>query len=241
MSEDSTGGTSYGVPIAIIIAGALVALAVYFGGSAPAVAPTKSPTADAGEVNNGAPQVPSVGDMRPVSKDDHVKGATNPKIVVVEYSDTECPFCKQFHSTLQQLIQEYPNDVQWVYRYFPLEQLHQQAFKEAVAVECAAEQGKFWEFLDLVYKTTPSNDGLDLGTLPALAKQAGVANASQFESCRNSGKYDDKIKADIEDAKVAGGRGTPYSVIIGPDGTKEPLSGALPYSSVKAAVDKYLK
>lgn len=239
--SDSSTGTSFGVPIAIVIAGGLIALSVYFGGSSPAVAPTMAPTAAGAPAGNAAPQDPPVGDMRPISQVDHARGATNPKVAIVEYSDTECPFCKQFHSTMQQVIEEYPNDVQWVYRHFPLEQLHQQSFAESVAVECAAEQGKFWEFLDLVYKTTPSNDGLDLSTLPVLAEQAGVANAGQFEDCLDSGKFDDKINADIKDAQAAGGRGTPYSVIIAADGTKEPLSGAQPYSAVKAAVDKYLK
>jgi protein-disulfide isomerase len=137
-------------------------------------------------------------------------------------------------------MQEYPNDVRWVYRHFPLEQLHAQAPKEAEATECAGEQGKFWEMTDLIYELTPSNDGLDLAQLPIFAQQAGVPNIPQFEQCLSSGKYADKVAADLADATAAGGQGTPYSVLIGPDGTKVPVSGAQPYASVKAAVEQLL-
>jgi protein-disulfide isomerase len=138
---------------------------------------------------------------------------------------------------MQQLVKEYPNDVRWVYRHFPLPQLHQQAPKESEAVECADEQGKGWEMIDKIYEITPSNDGLDLTTLPELARQVGVANIATFTTCLESGKYKNRVDADVADAQSAGGRGTPYSVLITADGQKIPISGAQPYASVKAMVD----
>lgn len=229
-----------GVPVAIVVAGALIAGALYFGGGGtPAPAGVgDEPVAfvdDEAQVTGAV-----VGDMRPVTDEDHIRGAANAKVTVVEYSDMECPFCKRFHPTMQQLVDEYPDDVRWVYRHFPLEQLHSQAQKEAEATECAAEQGKFWEMTDLIYEITPSNDGLDLDQLPVFAGQAGVPNIQQFKECLESGKYTDKVEADLADATAAGGQGTPYSVIIGPDGSKLPLSGAQPYASVKAAVERLL-
>lgn len=245
MSETETSNTSkngaLGVPVAIVIAGGLIALAIYYGGGTglkAQVAGDVQPVATNPPLQ--APPAPAIGDIRPVTADDYVRGPMDAKVTVIEYSDLECPFCKRFHPTMQQLVKEYPNDVRWVYRHFPLEQLHQQAPKESEAVECAKEQGKGWEMIDKIYEVTTSNDGLDMATLPTLARGLGVTNIPQFEACLESGKYKSRVDDDIADAQAAGGRGTPYSVVIGPDGQKAPISGAQPYASVKAAVDQYL-
>lgn len=241
--QGSSQKSMVGIPVAIVIAGALVAVAVYFGGNRAPTVP--APAGGEGQdvvVNEGAgePAKPAVGEMREVSDKDHIRGASNAKVTIVEYSDLECPFCKRFHLTMQQVIKEYPNDVRWVYRHFPLEMLHSKAKKEAEATECASEQGKFWEMTDKILEVTPSNNGLDLDTLPDLARQVGVVNISQFESCLESGKYAERIEEDLADAEAAGGRGTPYSVVIGPDGAKTPLSGAQPFEAVKAAIEELL-
>lgn len=234
------GATSFlGVPVAIVIAGGLVAAAIFFGGKAPAKEPAAGGFGEEAEGQAGIAGA-AVGDFRPVDETDHARGAVNARVTVIEYSDLECPFCKRFHPTMQQLVREYPEDVRWVYRHFPLAQLHSQASKEAEATECAGEQGKFWELLDKILEVTPSNNGLDLTTLPDLAAQAGVANIPQFQTCLETGKYADRVAEDLADAEAAGGQGTPYSVVIGPAGEKEPLSGAQPYEAVKAAVEKYL-
>lgn len=100
--------------------------------------------------------------VRPVQKDEPFRGNASAKITIVEYSDMECPFCKQFHNTMQQVMAAHEKDVKWVYRHFPLDSLHQQARAEANMAECANEQGKFWEFTDSVFKVTPANDGMDI-------------------------------------------------------------------------------
>ncbi len=239
MNDTTKTTNSLGVPIAIVIAGGLIALAVYYGGNSPAskVAGNEAvPT----PVEMVAPTPPPIGDIRPISADDYVRGPADAKVTIIEYSDLECPFCKRFHPTMQQLVKEYPTNVRWVYRHFPLPQLHQQAPKESEAVECAQEQGKGWEMIDKIYEVTTSNDGLDLATLPTLAGQIGVRNIAQFNTCLESGKYKAQVDADVADAESAGGRGTPYSVLLGPNGEKVPISGAQPYASVKAIVDRYL-
>lgn len=241
-STNSTKNSSLGVPVAIVVAGGLIALALYLGGGVGKATGKVAGSAGTGATNPPAQPAPavSIGDIRPVTADDHVRGPATAKVTVIEYSDLECPFCKRFHPTMQQLVAEYPNDVRWVYRHFPLEKLHQQAPKESEAVECASEQGKGWEMIDKIYEVTPSNDGLDLDTLPTLAREAGVANVAQFEACVESGKYKGRVDDDVADAQSAGGQGTPYSVVLGPNGEKAPISGAQPYASVKAAVDKFL-
>lgn len=233
-----------GIPPAIIIAGGLIAAALYFSGSkAPAQQVASGQQATNTQVAAPAvqPPQPKIGSFRPVTDEDHIRGATNAKVTVLEYSDLECPFCKSFHQTLQKILSEYPNDVRWVYRHSPLVQLHSKAPKEAEATECAGEQGKFWELTDKIFEVTPANNGLDPAELPKLAKQVGVANMPQFQSCLDSGKYTKHVADDTADAQVAGLQGTPYSVVIAQDGQKFPLSGAQPYAAVKQLIDLALQ
>src|SRR3990172_10709350 len=118
---------------------------------------------------------PSFGNADQVDKlrqDDHIRGDKNARMLLIEYSDLECPFCKRFHPTAQQLVDEYNGQVVWVYRHFPLDQIHQKADKEAEAVECAYElagNDGFWKLTDKIFEVTPSNNGLNLDNLPKLA------------------------------------------------------------------------
>jgi protein-disulfide isomerase len=220
------------VPISIVIAGALIAAALYFvnGNSAPAL------PADQG---GGVPTK----DIRGVQKDDHILGNPNAGIVFVEYSDTECPFCKQFHSTMHQVIDEYGSDgdVAWVYRHFPLAQLHPKAAKEAEALECAAElsgNDGFWKYTDRLYEITPSNNGLDLAQLPEIAEEVGLDRA-KFVTCLDSGKYAKKIQNDFDEVTAAGGRGTPHSIVL-IDGEQISVEGAQPFEVLKGMIEAVL-
>lgn len=219
------------IPLAIVAAGALIAGAIYFGGSSP---------------RNTATQPPNLSDIEvpSVSAKDHYLGNANAEIVVVEYSDTECPYCKIFHGTMKELVSSYGGKVAWVYRHFPIAQLHALAAKEAEATECAAELGGnegFWKFTDMIYSTTQSNDSLDPAELPRIAGAVGL-DVTAFNTCLNSGKYADKIEESIKEAVKAGARGTPYSVIMDRGGNiKGIINGAEPISSIKAKVDALLK
>lgn len=225
----------FGVPLAIIIAGGLIAGALYFSNVKPAnIAKVDTPTAQA-----------PVGEIRKVSGDDHILGNPDAKLLLVEYSDTECPYCKQFHVTLNRIITEYGNDgkVAWVYRHFPIDQLHPKSRKEAEATECANELGgatKFWEFTNMIYDKTPGNNGLDATNLPIFAKAVGL-DVTAFNTCLASGKYAAKVDADYQDAVKSGGRGTPHSIIVSKDGTKTPIEGAYPYEQLKQIIDGLLK
>lgn len=111
--------------------------------------------------------------------DDHVLGNPNADVLIIEYSDTECPFCKQFHETMHQVMDQYGKDgkVAWVYRHSPIDQLHPKARKEAEALECANEQGgndAFWKYADKLFEITPSNNGLDAAQLPVIAAMIGL-------------------------------------------------------------------
>ena len=118
------------------------------------------------------------------------------------------------------------------------------AAKEAEALECAGELGgnaKFWEYANRLYEVTPSNDNLDPKELTNIAKQVGLS-AEKFNLCLDSAQYAPRVEADVNDAKEAGGEGTPFSIIIDakPRDTY-PLNGAYPYSQMKQIIDLILE
>ncbi|MEX2010399.1 MAG: thioredoxin domain-containing protein [Parcubacteria group bacterium] len=221
------------IPLAIVVAGALVAGAIYFGGS------TGGPSnALTGNTNNNT----VTGDIAPVTSKDHIIGDPNAKVVIIEYSDTECPFCKIFHNTMLQVMNDYEGkSVAWVYRHFPIAELHAKAGKEAEATECAAELGgndAFWAYINRLFELTNSNDSLDLAELPRIAASIGL-DVGAFNECLSSGKYAEAIKDAVQAAVKAGARGTPYSVIISGKNKVE-INGAQPIERVKAAIDSLL-
>ena len=179
--------------------------------------------------------------LAPVTDKDWIRGRKDAKITLIEFSDTECPYCKKIHPTLKRIVEENP-EVRWVYRHFPLVSLHPKAPKEAEALECAGELGgndAFWAYLDRLFEITPANNGLDLNELPNIAKYVGL-NENKFKECLDSGKYAKKVQDHYNQAVAAGGRGTPYSIIITPDGNKIPISGAVSYTQLKQLIDSLL-
>jgi len=106
--------------------------------------------------------------IRGVLPDDHILGDPKAAVIIVEFSDPECPYCKVFHQTLHHVMRENRSGSKtaWIYRHFPVEELHPKAFKEAEALECAAQLGGnaiFWRFVDRLYELTASNNALDIG------------------------------------------------------------------------------
>jgi protein-disulfide isomerase len=179
------------------------------------------------------------------NKNDHIYGNPGALVTLIEYSDFECPFCKRFHSTVKRLVDESNGKVNWVYRHFPIDQLHPvKARREAVASECANELGgneAFWKFADRFFELTPSNNRTDIDVvLPQIAREIGLEE-SQFAACLESGKYDKHIEEDLQSAAASGGRGTPWSIILSKNGKRYPLSGAQPYEAVKRLVELALK
>jgi len=232
------------IPIAIVIAGALIAGALFLmqGGQ---------------NQSGGAPIGQELQEISGIQSDDHILGNPQADVVIVEYSDPECPFCQQFHTTMHRIINEYGESgrVAWVYRHFPLSQLHPKAPKEAEALECAYEQGgdeAFWAYTDRLYEITPANNGLDIGVYNTPGTASGT-NAGQlteiasyvnldteaFESCLSSGRYAARVQRDLNEVVAAGGLGTPHSFVL-IDGEQVPVEGAQPYEVMKGLVDTLL-
>lgn len=160
-------------------------------------------------------------------------GPTNAKVTVVEFSDIECPFCGLYHrDTYPKLKADYGDKVRYVFKHYPLTGIHPNAMRGALAAECAREQGKFWEFLDIAYanQTDLSHD-----SLVNYAVRAEVKNELQFTECLDSAKYLTRIQADMSQGDSLGVGGTPTFFING-----YALVGAQPYESFKQALDAML-
>lgn len=227
------------VGLSIIVAGLIIAGAVMLTNKGNVPQNNNNPS---GNTDNSGEQA-SLDQMEPVTDMDHIRGDINAPVVIVEYSDTECPFCKQAHMTIKEVVDSYNGQVAWVYRHFPLFQIHPKAPIEARATECVAELGgeeAFWTFLDRIYEVTPSNNGLDHAELPNIAEFAGV-DKGQFEECFASNKYEDKVQSQYDDAVSTGGRGTPWSIVIGPNGEKVSVNGAQPKEAWISIIDGMLQ
>ena len=234
---------NFSASFAIIIAGGIIAVAIIVSGFIKGgnIADNNKKVANN---DTSTQQTASVDNILPVTSKDHILGDPNAKVVVVEFSDLECPFCKRFHPTMQKIVDEYGKDgrVAWVYRHFPLDSIHSRTRKEAEASECAAElggNGTFWKYINRIFEVTPSNNGLDPNELFNIAEYVGLDRV-KFSQCLNSGRYAQKVESDLQDAIASGGRGTPYSVVITNSGKKFTIDGAQPYNVVKRIIDNAL-
>lgn len=163
-----------------------------------------------------------------ITKSNHVRGDFNAPITLVEFSDFECPFCERHYPTLNKILSENKGKVRLVYKHFPLG-FHPNAQKAAEASECAAEQGKFWEYHDKLFENQPS--GYSLEKFKQWAKDLGL-NANKFNDCLDSGKYASKVQIDYQEGVQKGVNGTPATFING-----QLVSGALPYETFKKIID----
>lgn len=220
------------IPIAIVLAGALIGGALFFIGR------TDAPTTN---TNTNTPSVTQK-DIPGVTSADHIIGSIDAPIIIVEYTDLECPFCKQFDGTMKQVVKAYGGKVAWVVRNFPLQQLHPNAPKIALGAECAAALGgneTYFKFLDSVFTQAPINTFFDITKLTATAEGVGV-DAKKFNACVIAGTYQDKISKEFNDAVAAGGQGTPFSVAITKNGKQYPIPGSQPLEQLKTIIDGIL-
>lgn len=153
------------------------------------------------------------------------------KIIIEEFSDFQCPFCKRVVPTIQQVKQEYGNQVEVVYKHFPLSSIHPNAQKAAEASECALDQGKFWEMHDKLFE---NQQALDDASLKRYAADLGL-DASKFNICLDSGEKSAKVLAEFNEGRQKGVTGTPTFFING-----QKIVGAQPFTNFKAIIDTAL-
>ena len=181
------------------------------------------------------------GKIEKASDKDHIRGNKDAKAFLIEYSDFECPFCARFHPTAQQVLDEYGNDVAWVYRHFPLDTIHPRARPAAQASECAAELGgedMFWSFIDEILENQET--ALSDSGLKNTASKLGL-DASAFSNCVESEKYKDKVEEQYQGGLAAGITGTPGSFVVNSKGEVWFIPGAAPFEILKETIDEALQ
>ena len=159
-----------------------------------------------------------------------VRGPADAAVVIVEFSDFECPYCRTLSRTLADVVKQYDGKVRLVFRQFPLEAIHRNAMKAAEASVCASDQGKFWEMHDRLFVGS-----LAEADLLAKAADAGL-QAEAFKACLSSGKAADRVRADMKAASTLGVSSTPTFFING-----RPMVGAVPQAEIARVVDEELR
>jgi len=164
--------------------------------------------------------------------DDPGQGPEDAAVTVIEFSDFQCPYCARFYTeTLTQIIENYGDRIRFVYRDFPLTSLHANALKAAEASECADDQGKYWEYHDLLFQNQAA---LDVDSLKSYATSLGL-DAAAFNDCLDTDEHMDEVRKDVQDGIAAGVEGTPAFFING-----QLVSGAQPYAAFQSIIEAAL-
>jgi protein-disulfide isomerase len=249
MSQESSshGGVLNGSPKAMFLLGLFVGvssvttlclallLGMLLSGKSlgtPAIA-ANNPTVNQPLAGTNDPIAPPSAPVKPVDeKTDHIKGAKNAKVTLIEYSDFECPFCLRHEDSLKQALADYPNDVRVVYRHFPLS-FHPEAQKAAEASECAAKQGKFWEMHEEIFKANAAGT-MSVAKWKEAAKTLKLDSA-KFDKCLDSGETATAVAQSEQEGASAGIAGTPGTFVNG-----QLVEGAVPYATLKQVIDQAL-
>lgn len=245
-------------PVAILIGAFIISTTILINGGVIRFKGSGSAPVQAAQVptqpSQQAPQAALPEDTGPVQvsvDDDPVLGDKNAPVTLIDFSDYECPFCKRhFDQTFAQIKKDYVDTgkVKYVYRDLPLSFHDPMATKEAIAANCAREQGgdtAYFKFHSEIFNRTKSNgNGLAVDDLYKIASDLNLSGSS-FKTCLDSDKYKDEVQKDLADATAVGANGTP-TFFIGTttkDGTIEgtKIVGAQPYSAFQSAIDSLLK
>lgn len=206
-SQDGSSHNPFLIPGAIIIAGILIAGAVFYGNRGSDYAAVQQ------GVKQGEAPSPPV-DPQSVLDSDAVLGDPNAPVTIVEFSDFQCSFCEGFFKEIEPVLRDRyikTGKVKFMYRDFPFESLHPVAQKAAEAAECAHEQGRFWEYHDVLFTRQKL---LSLDNLKRWAAKLKMDSA-QFNQCLDSGKYAKEVRDDFSAGVAAGVKGTPSVFVNG--------------------------
>ena len=224
MSEEK--GFKLNPSAAILIAGIIIAGAIVL---------TKNSPQPAAGPGIGAPTI-AAADIRQPSASDHIVGSPTAPIVLIEYSDFQCPYCEVIYPTLKKIVEESNGQIALVYRQLPLTSIHPQANPAANASECIAAQlgnDGFWKYTDAVFKNQAR---LSDAYSAQLAQQLG-ADMGKYNQCVANATYQQNIDADMQEAQKIGITGTPYVVVLNTKtGKAAAIPGALPYAQAMAVI-----
>lgn len=147
----------------------------------------------------------------PVRADDHLLGPENAPVTLVEYGDFECPYCGQAYGVLKELLEEFGAQMRFVFRHFPLSQIHPDAETAALAAEAAGEQGRFWEMHDTLFENQVALEDEDL----LQYAQALGLDLAEFDQSVASERHLGRIRKDFMSGVRSGVNGTPTFFING--------------------------
>jgi protein-disulfide isomerase len=167
----------------------------------------------------------------PVTPRDHILGPANAPVTLVEYGDYECPHCGAAHPIVKLVLEHFGKNIRFIFRHFPLSQVHPSAQAAAESAEFAGAHGRFWEMHDGIYE---NQDRLGLPLLFALAGTLGLSEASLREALVN-GTYAEKVKSDFLGGVRSGVNGTPSFFING-----RRHDGSYAFGDLAAAVEANL-
>lgn len=162
------------------------------------------------------------------TRDDPFHGPEEANLVIVEFSDFQCPFCKQAQPIIKKIRDEYPDNVKIIYRDFPVMSSHPQSLNAAIAAECASEQDMFWQYHDELFANQAN---LSDANLKLIAQNLNL-DTQAFNNCLDSQRFKNEVLDDLQDGIKAGITGTPTFFI---NGSKVP--GVIPYENFKQLID----
>jgi protein-disulfide isomerase len=168
----------------------------------------------------------------PVSKSDHVLGNPDAPIELVEYGDYQCPHCGLAHPMVKNIRKAFSKKIKFVFRHFPLSNIHEYALPAALAAEAAAKQHKFWEMHDIIFENQPQ---LSEYSLLDFALELGL-NIPLFRMDIQDPKFAEKVERDFESGVRSGVNGTPSFFI---NGFK--YNGPYDFPSLSAAIESFLE
>ena len=198
------------------------------------------------KIENINKKIPQESGIRPITSEDKILGNPNADIIIVEYSDFECLYCKMFHNTMNNIMYDYGRNgkVAWVFRHFPLEPIHKNAKAAAIASECVYRIGgneKFWTYSNSVFALT--TEILNKENLEKTALELGIEK-EKYNACINSSEILAKIDADIADGELIYKNdvnfGTPYSFIITKTGIQTKIIGNQPLTKMKELIESLI-
>ncbi|MEK7105390.1 MAG: DsbA family protein [Patescibacteria group bacterium] len=167
-----------------------------------------------------------------VTTDDPSIGSMNAPLTIVEFADFECPYSEEVSYVVRRAAEQFPNLVRIIYRDYPLVDIHPSAELAAEAGGCANEQGKFWEFHDKLFANQAD---LSREAMIGYAESLGMSR-QKFESCLNSGKYEEEVAEDMLDGTAAGVYGTPTFFFNG-----HRIEGAIPEATFEKIISAFSK
>jgi protein-disulfide isomerase len=186
--------------------------------------------------SNGHPEL-----TKPVSASDHIYGNPSAPVVLIEYSDIDSEYSKDFEKVMEQIMQDYGSQgsVAWVFRHLPLGDQDLNSEEHAEAAECVAALGKpsdFFAFIDAVQAIAPGDSQFDPADYDSVVSALGISTGS-FDGCLTNHTYAKKVASDYQNAQQIGATGTPYNILLVRGQKPIVISGLVPYTTMKQIMD----